>query len=367
MCIYPHNHYLFPIIFLQAFLNFVLHPGRNESEWEVFGSLVLCLFIYSIVSIWLLMSLDYWRVEIEGKACFGATWAIITVGLWRNVLVLRQRFHHDRLCLPGRLGAASLPSAGWQVSLVWEACLCGGEDLCRGALLPPGVLSLFDLQLRSTTGSTWLRLGTRLVFPVSVLAYSDVMSDICWHLTGKLYCKLHFEQRHNGRNQRRSFCPSSVGALLLCPIPTLFAGNSLTPLWRRPFQKSRGLEVRERYVAEEERSQSTSAADRQSPPAAGTVTRKRLRWPLKLTRAVCNGPRYLSHRVCGAARALAGHWRNNAQDYAFLYELLSTSLPLLFVLQEVLLQMYSETAPDGPSSLQPLLLWLQEEIGQRLI
>lgn len=86
-----------------------------------------------------------------------------------------------------------------------------------------------------------------------------------------------------------------------------------------------------------------------------------------MTRAVCNAPWYLSHRVRSTAQALAGHLRDNAQDYATLYELLSMSLPLLFVLQEVLLQMYTEAVPDGPSSIQPLLLWLQEHIGHRLV
>lgn len=86
-----------------------------------------------------------------------------------------------------------------------------------------------------------------------------------------------------------------------------------------------------------------------------------------MTRTVCNAPWYLSCRVRSTAQALVGHLRDNARDYAYLYELLSMSLPLLFVLHEVLLQMYIEAVPDGPSSLQPLLLWLQEHIGHRLI
>lgn len=67
------------------------------------------------------------------------------------------------------------------------------------------------------------------------------------------------------------------------------------------------------------------------------------------------------------AQALAVHVRDNAQDYASMYELMSMSLPLLLVLQEVLLQMHTEAVSDGPSSFQPLLLWLQEHIGHRLI
>lgn len=82
---------------------------------------------------------------------------------------------------------------------------------------------------------------------------------------------------------------------------------------------------------------------------------------------VCNAPKHLFHRVRKTAQAVAGHLRDNAQDYIDLYELMSLSLPLLLVLQEVLLQMYAEAMPDEPNSFQPLLLWLQEHIGQRLI
>ncbi|XP_063352532.1 F-actin-monooxygenase mical2b [Pelmatolapia mariae] len=158
---------------------------------------------------------------------------------------------------------------------------------------------------------------------------------------GKLYCKLHFDQRNNGTSIRRTFSlPSNRDS------------------------------IQEQRPADEDITPSSSPADLQSEPAAGTFSsfmRKQLSWPLSVTRAVCNAPRYLSQRACHAARAFAGHLRDNAQDYTLLYELLSMSLPLLFVLQEVLLQMYTEAVPDGPSSLEPLLLWLQEHIRQRII
>ncbi|XP_029948663.1 F-actin-monooxygenase MICAL2 isoform X3 [Salarias fasciatus] len=156
---------------------------------------------------------------------------------------------------------------------------------------------------------------------------------------GKLYCKLHFDQRNNGTNQRRSL--------------------SL---------RSTSFGVQGRCAADEDGSPSGGAADLQSQPAAGTARfsafiKKQLSWPLRATLAVCNLPWYLSRRARGAVRALGGHLRDNAQDYALLYELLSMSLPLLFVLQEVLLQMCAEAVPDGPSSFQPLLQWLQEQVG----
>uniref|UniRef100_A0A8D3BJ74 F-actin monooxygenase n=1 Tax=Scophthalmus maximus TaxID=52904 RepID=A0A8D3BJ74_SCOMX len=155
---------------------------------------------------------------------------------------------------------------------------------------------------------------------------------------GKLFCKLHFDQRNNGTNLRRNFSLRSVSNLEL-------------------------VFIQERCVADEESSPSSSAADLPSQPAAGTFgsfVRKQLSWPLSVSRTVCNAPWHLSRWARSTAQALAGHLRDNAQDYAFLYELLSMSLPLLFVLQEVLLQMYAEAVPDGPSSLQPLLLWLQD-------
>ncbi|KAK9542779.1 hypothetical protein VZT92_000612 [Zoarces viviparus] len=160
---------------------------------------------------------------------------------------------------------------------------------------------------------------------------------------GKLYCKLHFDQRNNGTNLQRAFSLrsdlSGAGAQELC-------------------------------VDDGQSSESSSTADPESRSSAGICSsfmRKHLSRPLSVIRAVCNAPGYLSHRVRSTAQALAGHLRDNAQDYAFLYELLSMSLPLLLVLQEVLLQMYSEAVPDGPSSLQALLLWLQEHIEHRLL
>ncbi|XP_054464419.1 F-actin-monooxygenase MICAL2 isoform X1 [Anoplopoma fimbria] len=159
---------------------------------------------------------------------------------------------------------------------------------------------------------------------------------------GKLYCKPHFDQRNNGTNLKRTFSPRSNRSE---------AG------------------AQEQCVDDGQSSESSSTVDLQSRSSAGIFSsfmRKRLSRPLSVIRAVCNAPWYLSHRVRSTAQALAGHLRDNAQDYALLYELLSMSLPLLLVLQEVLLQMYTEAVPDEPSSLQPLLLWLQEHVGHRL-
>ncbi|KAM4630469.1 F-actin-monooxygenase MICAL2 [Polymixia lowei] len=163
---------------------------------------------------------------------------------------------------------------------------------------------------------------------------------------GKLYCKLHFAQRKNGTNLRRNFSmPSNHYAAGVREESAAQAANGDGP-------------------------QRSATGDQQRQSAAGTLTsflRKGLSWPLSVTRAVCDTSRNLSNWVHNTAQVLGLHMRDNAQDYAFVYELLSLGLPLLLILQEVLLQMYTETVPAWSMSLQSLLLWLEEHVGHRLI
>ncbi|XP_045070031.1 F-actin-monooxygenase MICAL2-like isoform X1 [Coregonus clupeaformis] len=154
---------------------------------------------------------------------------------------------------------------------------------------------------------------------------------------GKLYCKLHFTQRKNGMNHRRTF-NSHLG--------------------------QNGAGVQEGSGTPN--GDTTDDLQSQSPGTFSSRLRKSLSWPLSVTRAVCDSPRRLSRWVHGTAQAMGLHLRANVQDYAFLYELLSLGVPLLFILQEVLLQMYSETGPVS-QSIQPLLLWLEEHLGHRLM
>uniref|UniRef100_A0A8C7JA05 F-actin monooxygenase n=1 Tax=Oncorhynchus kisutch TaxID=8019 RepID=A0A8C7JA05_ONCKI len=154
---------------------------------------------------------------------------------------------------------------------------------------------------------------------------------------GKLYCKLHFTQRKNGMNHRRTF-------------------NS----------HLNGAGVQEGSETQTPNGDPTEGLQGQSPGTFSSRLRKSLSWPLSVTRAVCDSPRLLSRWVHGTAQAVGLHFRANVQDYVFLYELLSLGVPLLFMLQEVLLQMYSETGPVS-QSIQPLLLWLEEHLGHRLM
>ncbi|XP_016339490.1 protein-methionine sulfoxide oxidase MICAL2-like [Sinocyclocheilus anshuiensis] len=142
---------------------------------------------------------------------------------------------------------------------------------------------------------------------------------------GKLYCKLHFAQRKplvkNGRTQiLHTTCNADS-----------HNGSSWSP------------EGREHHLQEE------------SPGILSSLKRS-LRWPLH----VCAVPRRVFNWLHGKAWATGVHLRDNAEDYAFLYELLGVSLPLLAVLHEQLVQMYAEARP---LNLQPLQHWLEEHMG----
>ncbi|XP_056121792.1 F-actin-monooxygenase mical2b isoform X9 [Rhinichthys klamathensis goyatoka] len=146
---------------------------------------------------------------------------------------------------------------------------------------------------------------------------------------GKLYCKLHFAQRKslvtNGRSQN---------------LHTTCTNGS-------PDRSSWSPEERETHLQAES-------------PGIMSSLRRSLRWPLHVSQCVCSVPRGVFNWLHGKVWAAGVHLMDNAGDYAFLYELLSVSLPLLAVLHEQLVQMYAETEP---LDLQPLQHWLEEHVG----
>uniref|UniRef100_A0A673MJ70 F-actin monooxygenase n=1 Tax=Sinocyclocheilus rhinocerous TaxID=307959 RepID=A0A673MJ70_9TELE len=121
---------------------------------------------------------------------------------------------------------------------------------------------------------------------------------------GKLYCKLHFTCNDESHD-----------------------GSSWSP------------EGREHRLQDE------------SPGILSSLKRS-LRWPLH----VCAVPSRVFNWLHGKAWATGVHLRDNAEDYAFLYELLSVSLPLLAVLHEQLVQMYAEAEPSHEQSQMHILL-----------
>ncbi|XP_055010605.1 F-actin-monooxygenase mical2b isoform X1 [Boleophthalmus pectinirostris] len=151
---------------------------------------------------------------------------------------------------------------------------------------------------------------------------------------GKLYCQLHFDQRNNGTYLRRTFSQRLI---------------------------HNGGEVVENCAFVE---QARTAVVLQSP-SSGTWcswAQKLLQWPLSVTRAVCNAPQYLLNCVRSTTHALATHLTEYAQEYAFLFELMTISVPLLLVLPEVLHQMYTEAVPEGPNTIQTVVQWLQQQL-----
>uniref|UniRef100_A0A3B3ZT06 F-actin monooxygenase n=1 Tax=Periophthalmus magnuspinnatus TaxID=409849 RepID=A0A3B3ZT06_9GOBI len=121
-----------------------------------------------------------------------------------------------------------------------------------------------------------------------------------------------------------------------------------------------GGEVVENCVFQE---QTRTAVVPQSP-SSGTWcswAQKQLLRPLSVTRAVCNAPQYLSNCVRSTTHALATHLTEYAQEYTFLFELMTVSVPLLLVLPEVLHQMHTEAVPEGPNTVQTVVQWLQQQ------
>ncbi|KAI2662202.1 [F-actin]-monooxygenase MICAL2 [Labeo rohita] len=88
--------------------------------------------------------------------------------------------------------------------------------------------------------------------------------------------------------------------------------------------------------------------------------KRSLRWPLHVSQTVCAVPRRVFNWLHGKVWATGVHLRDNAEDYVFLYELLSVSLPLLMVLHEQLVQMYADAEP---LDLQPVQRWLEEHMA----
>ncbi|XP_059393899.1 F-actin-monooxygenase MICAL2 isoform X16 [Carassius carassius] len=146
---------------------------------------------------------------------------------------------------------------------------------------------------------------------------------------GKLYCKLHFAQRkplvkNGGTPILHTTCNDES-----------HDGSSWSP------------EGREHRLQDE------------SPGILSSLKRS-LRWPLHVSQTVCAVPRRVFNWLHGKVWATGVHLRDNVEDYTFLYELLSVSLPLLAVLHEQLVQMYAEAEP---LNLQPLQRWLEEHMG----
>uniref|UniRef100_A0ABI7XLS0 F-actin monooxygenase n=1 Tax=Felis catus TaxID=9685 RepID=A0ABI7XLS0_FELCA len=92
-----------------------------------------------------------------------------------------------------------------------------------------------------------------------------------------------------------------------------------------------------------------------SPPGiTNSFFRKALSWPLRLPWGLLHTPQSLLNWIRGLLRAAGLHFRDNAYNYCYTYELLSVGLPLLWVFSEVLASMYRESE----ESLETIRNWV---------
>lgn len=139
----------------------------------------------------------------------------------------------------------------------------------------------------------------------------------------KFYCKLHFAQckTNNTHKKRRSVLKTNE--------------KDKKGLWREEEPMS------EESTPESSLATSSSSVD-QSPGILPSFFRKTLSWPLKVTRDLLDLPRSLSNWMHGSLHSCRLHFRDNAYNYTYLYELLSFSMPFLYALQELLANIYRE-------------------------
>lgn len=107
-----------------------------------------------------------------------------------------------------------------------------------------------------------------------------------------------------------------------------------------------GFQRHQEPMCEETSSESafatSSSSEDRSPGILPSFFGKTLCWPLKVTRDLLDLPRRLSNWMHGFLHATRLHFRDNAYNYIYLYELLSFSMPFFFVLQELLGNFYGE-------------------------
>ncbi|XP_063293586.1 F-actin-monooxygenase MICAL2 [Pelobates fuscus] len=108
-----------------------------------------------------------------------------------------------------------------------------------------------------------------------------------------------------------------------------------------------------------------SSSDESSPGIMTSLFRKSVRWPLEVTRDLLAIPSRLSNWTHGVLQDARRHVRDNEQSYVYTYELLSVSLPFLYMLLEMLTHMYYEAGPSLQSIIQQPngLKWYTNERG----
>ncbi|XP_075358239.1 F-actin-monooxygenase MICAL2 isoform X10 [Mycteria americana] len=154
---------------------------------------------------------------------------------------------------------------------------------------------------------------------------------------GKFYCKPHFTHCKISTKHRKRRATLQI------------QGKETTEAWKK--EESKPAET----TTESTLSTASSPEDR-SPGILTSFFRGTLSWPLRVTRDLLDIPRRLSNWMHGFLHATNLHFRDNAYNYTYLYELLSLGVPFLCALLEVLTHMYRE----AELSLENVLEWVKK-------
>ncbi|XP_029141253.1 F-actin-monooxygenase mical2 isoform X1 [Protobothrops mucrosquamatus] len=217
--------------------------------------------------------------------------------------ILVNLYKNDHKPLPASLQLGSLKREFPQT--------IGGSDICYFCKR-----RVYIMERLSAEGHFFHRECFRCVICATTLRLATYTFDA---EEGHFYCKLHFAQCKTKNTQRKK---------------------------RAEIKEEAGFQRHQEPMCQETSSESafatSSSSEDQSSGILSSFFGKTLCWPLKVTRDLLDLPRRLSNWMHGFLHATRLHFRDNAYNYIYLYELLSFSMPFLFVLQELLGHFYGE-------------------------
>nr|XP_026652262.1 F-actin-monooxygenase MICAL2 isoform X3 [Zonotrichia albicollis] len=153
---------------------------------------------------------------------------------------------------------------------------------------------------------------------------------------GKFYCKPHFTHCKMSTKHRKRRATIQIH------------GKEAIDAWKK-------AEAKPTEITTESSLSTASSPEDRSPGILTSFLGGTLSWPLRVTRDLLDIPSRLSNWMHGVLHATHLHFRDNAYNYTYLYELLSLGVPLLCALLEVLTHMYRE----AELSLENMLEWVK--------
>ncbi|KAI1232799.1 Protein-methionine sulfoxide oxidase MICAL2, partial [Lamprotornis superbus] len=157
---------------------------------------------------------------------------------------------------------------------------------------------------------------------------------------GKFYCKPHFTHCKTSMKHRKRRATIQIH------------GQEAIDAWKK-------VEAKATEISTESTLSTASSPEDRSPGILTSFLGGALSWPLRVTRDLLDIPSRLANWMHGVLHATHLHFRDNAYNYTYLYELLSLGVPLLCALLEVLTHMYRE----AELSLENVLEWVKRFCG----